>query len=293
MNIVSTGDENSIHPFIKSIRLPDAQSHKGQNGKVLVIGGSSLFHGAILWAAEAVSHFADMTHVASTEENNEVMQKIKTMWQGGMVVPQKDILLYAEEDDVILVGNGMMRSGPEGIFTKETVHFLITRFPDKQFVFDAGALQMMEVKWLTQLKKRAVVTPHAKEFFLLFGEDIHSLSIDKKAEAAMRMARENNCIILLKTVDDIVTDGERAIVIKGGNAGLTKGGTGDILAGMTAGFLTLSDPLSAAVLASFILKKTAERLCAMKGYWYNTADILTEFPQELSSLVKKQGGLLG
>ena len=172
-NIATTNGED-VHHYLKAIRQPNSTSHKGQNGKVLIIGGSSLFHGAVLWAAEAASHIVDMVHVASTKENNEIIQKIKIMWQTGMVISQENIPQYALEDDVILVGNGMMRSKKveslqlkvksqkweevletkdEGLFTREIVHYLITQFPNKQFVFDAGALQMMDAKWLSLLKK--------------------------------------------------------------------------------------------------------------------------------------------
>ena len=158
MSLISTTDLNSARTYLKAIQYPTSSSHKGQNGKVLVIGGSSLFHGAVLWAAEAASCIVDMVHVASTVENNEVIQNIKTMWQTGMVISQDEIMHYAEEDTVILIGNGMMREGVEGEFTKDIVYDLITHFPDKQFVLDAGALQVMEAEWLTFLHKKAILT---------------------------------------------------------------------------------------------------------------------------------------
>ena len=74
MSLISTTDLNSARTYLKAIQYPTSSSHKGQNGKVLVIGGSSLFHGAVLWAAEAASCIVDMVHVASTVENNEVIQ---------------------------------------------------------------------------------------------------------------------------------------------------------------------------------------------------------------------------
>lgn len=304
MNI-STNDISSLSPILKLIHLPAAISHKGQNGKVLVIGGSSLFHGAVIWSAEVVSHIADMVHVASTIENNDIIRTIKTKWQTGMVVAQKDIPHYAHEDNVILVGNGMMRTEKdmvhhtnpngatweevmatkdEGSFTWAVVHHLITHFPEKQFVFDAGALQMMDPEWLKSLHRKAIITPHQKEFQTLFGIDISTLATEEKSEVVNKKAVEYGCIILLKAIEDIVSDGTRTIIVKGGNAGLTKGGTGDILAGLAAGMSCASDPFIAAVAASVILKKTAEHLFEMKGYWYTVEDILSSFPGVLQSL---------
>jgi NAD(P)H-hydrate epimerase len=284
MNI-STSDITTINPYLHRINMPQSVSHKGQNGKVLIIGGSSLFHGAVLWSAEAAAHIVDMVHVASTTENNDIIKSIKTMWQTGMVISQKDIPHYASEDSVILIGNGMMREGEEGEYTKKIVHDLIIQFPEKQFIFDAGALQMMEANWLTLLHKKAIITPHQKEFQTLFGIDISSLPVEEKEKIVYEKAGEYGCIILLKAIEDIVSDGAKTVKIHGGNAGLTKGGTGDVLAGLVAGMCSTSDPFSSAVISSIVLKKTAEELFSIKGYWYTVRDILSSFPGVFHSLV--------
>lgn len=285
MNIL-TNNNTTIKPYIQRIKMPQSVSHKGQNGKVLVIGGSTLFHGAVLWAAEAASHIVDMVHVASTEENNEIIRAIKTMWQTGMVISQKDILQYAQEDNVILIGNGMMRIGNEGEFTRKIVLDLISQFSNTQFVFDAGAIQTMDKEWLKHLHKKAIITPHQKEFQTLFDIDLHNLSMEEKELVVAQKAMEYNCIILLKAIDDIVSNGVQTVKIIGGNAGLTKGGTGDILAGLVAGMCATSDPFSSAVTASFLLKKTSEELFNIKGYWYTAKDILVQFPATFYSLIR-------
>ncbi len=305
--IISSDNHSQVAPYLKQIHTPIPVSHKGQNGKVLVIGGSSLFHGAVLWSAEAASAIVDMVHVASTEENNEIIKSIKTIWQTGIVISQKEILHYAAEDVVILVGNGMMRSESknkvpkdenkpwekilsiknEGIFTRELVYYLITKFPHKQFVFDAGALQMMDAGWLKSLKTPAIITPHQKEFQTLFGLDLTKLSLEKKEKVVQQIAESYSCIILLKAVDDIISNGKEVVVVKGGNAGLTKGGTGDILAGITAGMSATSDPFSSTIVASVLLKKTAEELFRMKGFWYTAKDILSLFPSQFHALISQ------
>lgn len=308
--IIYSRDRFPNNLFGNSNYLPNRYSHKGQNGKILVVGGSSLFHGAVIWAAEASSLLADMVHVASTTENNEIIRLIKTKWQKGIVISQSTIPEYAQEDDVILVGNGMMREGEvesqkskverlkweeilkikdEGQFTRDTTHYLIVNYPNKQFVFDAGALQMMDAKWLTKLHKKAVVTPHQKEFQRLFGEDLSEKSIEEKEQIVKKTANKYNCIILLKAVDDIISDGVRVVRISGGNAGLTKGGTGDILAGLTAGWLRHGDALSSSVFGSYIMKRTADNLMAVKGYWYSVHDLLSELPFTLKETLIPRG----
>lgn len=296
--------EYLIHEYIQSLKHRESNSHKGNNGKVLVIGGSSLFHGAVLWSAEMASHIVDMVHVASTKENNEIIKAVKIAWQAGIVVPQKDIPHYALEDDVILVGNGMMRNEvesskfkvksvkwedilniqDEGMFTQQLVRYLIEQFPEKQFIFDAGALQMMDKDWLKLLKKKALVTPHQKEFTALFKVDVHKMELAEKISVVEQMANEYNCIIILKAIDDIVSDGKKTIVVRGGNAGLTKGGTGDILAGLIAGLSARSDVVASAVVGSYLLKQTADQLYQVKGDWYSVADIISALPRLFHSL---------
>lgn len=304
---LSFADKDLIHSYIRELSLPDKQSHKGNNGKVLVVGGSSLFHGAVLWSAEIASHIVDMVHVASTKENNEIIQAIKIAWQSGMVVPQRDIPLYAKEDDVILVGNGMMRWDTEkpkigtpretsweqilkirseGQFTHESVYYLMTNFPDKKFVFDAGALQVMEKDWLITLHTKAVLTPHQKEFATLFGIDVRMMDLEEKVRVVEEMAMKYNCIILLKAIDDIASDGKKTVVVRGGNAGLTKGGTGDVLAGLVAALSVHSSALIATVVASYLLKRTADRLFEVKGYWYSVRDIITTLPELFHALTR-------
>lgn len=309
---LSFADESLIQSYIRVLSLPNKESHKGNNGKVLVVGGSSLFHGAVLWSAEIASHIVDMVHVASTKENNEIIRAIKIAWQSGMVIPQKDIPLYAKEDDVLLIGNGMMRwdtekpqlrtvkekswdqiltISNEGEFTHACVHYLMNHFPDKRFVFDAGALQMMEKEWLTTLHVKAVLTPHQKEFMTLFGIDVRTMDLEEKVQVVEEMATKYNCIILLKAIDDIATDGKKTIVVRGGNAGLTKGGTGDILAGLVAALSVHSDTLTAAVVASYLLKRTADSLFEMKGYWYSVRDIITTLPELFHALSQGSSGV--
>lgn len=307
---VNTAKPESVAPYLAKSFIPKPGSHKGQNGKVMVVGGSSLFHAAPIWSADVASYFADMVHFSSVEENNEILKEIKKNWQNGIVVAQKDIYEYIKEDDAVLLGTGMMRSGnlevkgaepaswdevlrveEEGERTYWITKFLLRSFPKKRWVIDAGALQMMDRQWLKSLETRPIVTPHQKEFKMLFGQDILDLGREEKTAIVTRTAREYGCVILLKAAYDIVSDGERTVVVEGGNAGLTKGGTGDILAGLTASFYTKMAPVDAAVSASFVLKKTAEDLSRTKGFWFNNTDLITHLADTLFSLYSSIPGL--
>lgn len=282
--VIKTSDPNSIKPILVKFNLPKANSHKGQNGRLLVIGGSSLFHSASIWAAEVASHIVDIVHYSSTVENEEIFLSLKKKFHNGIIVPQKDLDSYVKEDDAILLGPGMLRgkisndqtpisnkfpmTNDEATYTYSLTKYLLKNFPEKRFVLDAGALQMMDREWLKKLKTPAIVTPHKKEFEELFGKE-------KNIED---MAREYRCVILLKAIDDVISDGQTTYTVVGGNQGLTKGGTGDILAGLTAAFYSKNDPLISAALASYILKKSSDELLKTHGIWYNIGEIIQHIP---------------
>lgn len=301
--LIKTSDAKLVKSFLSKLALPKPNSHKGQNGRVLIIGGSSLFHSASLWAAEVASHFCDMVHYSSTEENQKIFLSLKKKFHNGIIVPQEKLMEYVKEDNAILVGPGMMREEiskiqiknqkdlqkvtNEGTYTHLLTKYLIENFPDKQFVFDAGALQMMKPDWLLKLKKPAIITPHQKEFETLFGKSILDLPQEEKVKLVIETAREYRVIILLKAIIDIISDGDEIYLVDGGNAGLTKGGTGDILAGLTTALSSSNSALTSAVTASLLLKKTGEKLFHSKGYWYNVGNIIEMIPEVLARSIIK------
>jgi hydroxyethylthiazole kinase-like uncharacterized protein yjeF len=169
--------------------------------------------------------------------------------------------------------------------TYQLTKYLIKNFPYKKFVFDAGALQMMDKDWLLDLKTGPILTPHQKEFRMLFGVDLVPLSFEEKKQQVETVAKQYHCTVLLKSVSDIISNGEETYVIEGGNAGLTKGGTGDVLASLITSFYAKNSSLASGIIASFLLKKSADELFNTKGYWYNIADIINKLPEVLRRVV--------
>ena len=301
---IKTTEVEAVQQFLQKLYIPPVGSHKGQNGKVLIIGGSKLFHAASLWAAEVASHFADMVHYASTKENESVFLALKTMFRNGIVVEQSQIPNYVREDDAILIGPGMVRDDKvksenlkvknyeeilqtdnEAEFARQMTYFLLKSFPEKRFVIDAGALQMMSPEWLKSRKNPVIITPHQGEFERLFKTKIADLSIGEKQNKVKKYAKDYECVILMKAVVDIISDGEEVYVVEGGNQGLTKGGTGDILAGLTLSLYAKNDPITSCILASFIEKKGAEELGKEKGYWFNNHDLIEKLPAIVTNLL--------
>ena len=252
---------------ISGIYQPKSDSHKGQNGRMLLIGGSALFHSASLWALTVASRIVDLVHFASVPENNEIVANSKDEFRNGIVISRKDIDSYILEDDCILIGPGMTRDDE----TRDLTNMLFKKYPDKQWVVDAGALQMMDV---SLIPKHAILTPHQGEYERVFGtEDI------------TKAAKRHSCIILLKGQTDTISDGETTQTVEGGNAGMTKGGTGDVLAGLVAALACNNNPWLATIAGSYINKKAGDSLYKTVGPYFNSTDLTNEIPKVMNEII--------
>lgn len=269
---------------LKRLYVPDSSSHKSQNGKVLLIAGSQLFHAASIWPLTVMSRIADMVFYASVSENNEIVSKMKEEFRNGIVIPRSKIDDYIKEADCILIGPGLPRE--EGIEegdddTKELTEGLLLKYQDKKWVIDGGSLQVIGPQILPPT---AIITPHLKEFERLFGMDIASLDIEERAERVKEMSQKHNIVILSKGEKDIVASPVESVVISGGNQGMTKGGTGDVLAGLVAALYAKNDAFLSACSASYINKKAGESLFQKTGIYFNASDLADEIPKVLKEI---------
>ncbi len=110
------------------------------------------------------------------------------------------------------------------------------------------------------------------------------------------MAKDFNCIILLKGQVDIVCPprpplGEagspsECVEVPGGNSGMTKGGTGDVLAGLVAALYCKNEAFLSASCASYLNKKAGESLYKKVGYYFNASDLADEIPKVMKELLR-------
>jgi len=244
--------------FTKQIVLSKPDSRKGENGRVLVIGGSKLFHAASCWSATMAAKIVDMVHFSSpTIENNELMRmRAKELFWDGIVVDWSDIDHYIQEDDCILIGPGMER----GEETKKIVNELLAKYPDKKWVVDGGALQEVDPRLFNS---NMIVTPNFKEMELLKDKILTGVTV------------------LEKGLIDKIYDGKDSIDISGGSAGMTKGGTGDVLAGLVAGLYAKSSAMAACVVASQVNKKAGEELEKAMGPFFSAGDLIPQVQKQL------------
>jgi len=256
---------------LKQLYVPTSGAHKGDNGKLLIIGGSVLFHAASLWSLQVASRIVDMVFYSSVPQNNAIVEKEKQEFRNGIIVPRNKIEHYIEEAECILIGPGLPRE--DGVEegddnTKWLTDKLLKNYPNKKWVVDGGSLQVI---FPEILPKTAIVTPHHKEFQTLF-------KTEPTPENVAEMAKKYQITILLKGEKDYVASEKEMVQITGGNVGMTKGGTGDVLAGLTAALYCKNDAFLSAKSASFINKKAGESLAKRVGIYFNSSDLASEIP---------------
>ncbi len=252
-----------IKQSLQRLYQPAAHSHKGQNGKLLIIGGSELFHAASKWSLDVASKIVDMVFYASVPSNNRLIQEAKGQFWNGIVVNRRHLANYIEEADTILIGPGMDRS----LTTKLLVNRLLKKYPHKKWVVDAGALQMVNPNLLHE---QHIITPHHQEIALLARKDQHFTEANYQAD----------CHCLLKGPSDKLFAPKKSgfIEITGGNPGMTKGGTGDVLAGLVAALYCKNSALDSMIIASYINKKAGEALYQQQGNYFNSSDLVEQIP---------------
>jgi NAD(P)H-hydrate epimerase len=212
-------------------------------------------------SALAAVRFCDLVYFASSGENNEVMRKMKLSSPNIIAVPQEKFAFALSHATCVLVGNGMDADSKTKIMAEK---ILKTK---KKCVLDAAALRIVDAKLLHE---KAIVTPHVREFETLFG-------IPANEKNAGSMSKKYNCTVLLKGERDTVASMGKIVHVKGGNAGMTKGGTGDVLAGLLAAVYSRTDsPLSSAYTASYLNKKAGEMLFRCFGYNFSSEDLAGE-----------------
>lgn len=246
-------------------------SHKGDNGKVAVIGGSRPMHGAPIFSALAAeASGVDLVTIAVPAVHADVTKHASLNFQvhtfDGNELLKKDVgpmLQILAIMDAAVIGPGLSRHAD----TLSAIDQLIGGAPCP-LVIDASALQPTTLASVAG--RGSILTPHLGELERM---GLAESDIPQRAKAA-------GTYVLLKGEADMLygPEGETRHVT-GGNAGLTVGGTGDALAGLIAGLIAQKlSQTEAMMLASKVIKTAGERLFQEKGYHYTTMDVIEQIP---------------
>ena len=264
----------------------DMYSRKGRNGKVLVVGGSYVYHGAPILSSLAALRFgADLVYTAVPKHN---VQATRAASADLIVLPMADAKLTRGSASKLI---GMLPTGLDsaaigmGLAVHERGALLnLARSlveMDVRLVLDASALVPEVLPLLPNTN--SIITPHAGEFEHMFGLQVppHS-DMRSRIRTVSRCASENNIVILLKGPVDVISDGATTYLCRMGVPGMTVGGTGDVLAGVAAGALAVCrDPLKAAAAAAYTNNRAGEIVASGRGYHMLASDLIGTIPDAI------------
>ena len=247
-------------------------ARKGNNGKVLVIGGNEVFHGAPILTALGVEKSGVDLIFPFVPPKHEIMTKITSenfivhTFQKNIFTPKdaQNALNLCQNADVVVVGNGL---GKEKETECAILDFLT--FVKIPVIIDADAI-ISGILYVPN-KKNWILTPHEGEFQRLFKEKGTKTNVQKQAKI-------HQFTILKKGKEDIITDKKQNFLNTTGCPEMSIGGTGDALAGITAGFLSQGlSPFEAAQSATYFWGKCGEELQKEK-FSFTTREMLERFP---------------
>ncbi len=269
------------HQLRMSARNRDA--HKGDFGRILIIGGSCGMIGAPAFTANAAfrsgAGLVKMALPRVSQQATAILASGATSCplpcsDDGLILDSSEINSTIErlisEADVIVIGPGLGR-GPNSF---HSLMECLLAVKDKPVVIDADGLNCLaRLQLAGQIPERLagnfILTPHLGEMVRLwqgwFRQDMPSGRI----KVAEKLARTIGAVILLKGMESIATDGTISYQNETGNPGMAVGGSGDVLAGVIAAICGCKNsgisPLEAAALGAHIHGRAGDLAAAVKG----------------------------
>lgn len=284
-NVFAVGERDVFLPVRPKI------SHKGNYGKLLIIGGSIGYTGAPVMCAKAAARSG--AGLISLGVPNNIYGITAGRLFEPMPFPLADdlngkisiealplILEKLSNCDVCVLGCGLSRSDD----LSELTHSII-RASTKQLLIDADGLYALgnNTELIISAQKPPVLTPHDGEFLRLGGE----LTGDRVSDARL-FAQSRECVLVLKGHHTICAfpDGE-VYIINAGNPGMAKGGSGDVLAGII-GSLLCQLPQKQAVITACAVHALAGDICAgrLGEYGALPTDIIEAMPETIKAMTR-------
>jgi ADP-dependent NAD(P)H-hydrate dehydratase / NAD(P)H-hydrate epimerase len=271
---------------IKKLMERKKTSHKGENGHALIIGGSEEYPGAVTLAGlAALRSSCDLVTIAAPDKvawtanrysPDLITHKIKG--KNFNIKNAKEMVKFADRYDAVCIGNGITRKADK------FCQYFIKKSPRLKVV-DADALKSLSFKDFSN----SILTPHETELEMLLvnsGKEfllpkLKKSNVKEKAEILqgnLRYFLQNNNVLLVKGATDIILSRNKIAYNRTGNQGMTKAGTGDVLAGLVAGFLAKTQDLfKSAVAGSYICGWVGDQLLKKKkGYTFIASDIVED-----------------
>jgi NAD(P)H-hydrate epimerase len=279
---------------LRAIPRRSPAAHKGDFGRILVVGGSVGMHGApLLAAAAALRSGAGLVTIALPRSLYVVAgaAELRATWlplpetaDGALGAAAATPLLAAcSRADVVAVGPGIGTS-------RETVEFLHQVVPriERPLVIDADGLNAFagEPARVAGRRPATILTPHPGELARLTGQTPGD-DDEKRRLAAVDLAMRAGATVVLKGRRSVVSDGLQSHFNPSGNPAMATAGAGDVLTGCAAAMLAvIRDALLAARVAAYAHGRAGDRAAArIGGLGVTATDLVEELPAALAPLV--------
>ena len=261
----------------------EADSHKGDFGRTLLVSGSKKYPGAALLSSKAAASIG--SGITSLASPNDTAIRISP------VIPEVThmdfnldaILEESNNSSVLVIGPGLTISED----VKTLVENLILK-AEVPIVLDADGINVIagNKEIIKKAKNEMVLTPHPKEFARLLGISKEEV-MENKIELVRKTAKELKCTIVLKGPATIIATKEEKLYISPfANAALAKGGTGDVLAGFIGGLIAQGlKPSLAASVGVYIHGKVGELVSIDKtAFSLLPQDLILYLPRAIKSI---------
>ena len=257
-----------------------SSSRKGDNGIVMVAGGSRFYHGApVLASMAALRSGADLVYTAVPRS---IITAVRSFSPALIALPLPDdkltvgsanrlAAMMPKRADAAAIGMGMTVE-PEAIVAlcKKL------REAGTKILLDASALIPHVLGEISNTG--SIVTPHTGEYKRLFGRDPGTTK-EEMASNVRRLAKEYGITVILKGWLNVVSDGEQSATIKRSTPAMTVGGTGDVLSGLAAGLLAKKmKPVDAALAAVYLNGLAGDLAFKRAGLHVIATDLLDSLP---------------
>jgi ADP-dependent NAD(P)H-hydrate dehydratase / NAD(P)H-hydrate epimerase len=262
-------------------------SRKGDNGYVLVIGGSEVYSGAPALAALAALRTG--TGLALVAAPEAVSTAIRNVSPNIIVHPLPGKVVGIEHldrirellprFDSVILGPGIGLHPDTG----RAVHAILEAANEAglPIVVDADAIKALKDWPGAKGNAKVVLTPHAGEFKALTGIAVEEEGADR-IEVADRFAKDHGCVLLLKGHRTTIADGRRLKINRTGNPAMATGGSGDVLSGIIGAYLAQGqDPFRSAAAGAFINGQAGDLARQAKGYHIVASDLVEMIPEVL------------
>ncbi|WP_116367161.1 NAD(P)H-hydrate dehydratase [Parahaliea mediterranea] len=278
----------ALHSLLRQWPARPAHAHKGDCGRVLVVGGDLGMGGAILLAAEAALRCgAGLVSVATREQHLAPLLARRPEAMARAVRGRQDLAPMLAAADVIALGPGLGQSSwSEQLFQAACGQAACGQAAGDRadgndtggatLVVDADALNLLArgVGGVCPPRRRWVLTPHPGEAARLLATDTAAIQADRFAAVRALQARFGG-VVVLKGKGSLICDGERLLLSDYGNPGMASGGMGDVLSGVIAALLAQGlAPVDAAALGVCLHGAAADSAAAAGQRGLLASDLL-------------------